>query len=119
MAEKEKMEIVVDGITVHNPNVVELRKPVIFEGKEYTEFDLSPLEEWTGQDLIDTQKAYEKATGGTTSPIEALVPESNLEYTMFIAARVTGLPIELFRKLKARDAKQVKAKIILFFNSEV
>lgn len=119
MAEEEKTEIVVNGITVLSPNLISLNNPITFEGKKYTGFDLSPLEDWTGQDLIDAQKAYKKVAGDTFSPIEALVPESSLEYALFIAARVTGLPIELFKKLKARDAKQVKAKVIFFFNSEV
>lgn len=42
--------------TAEKKIVVEFKKPYKFEGKEYTELDLSGLEKLTVQDVIDVQR---------------------------------------------------------------
>ena len=52
-----------------NKNIVELSKKMTFEGKEYTEVDLSALDELTTADLIQAQKMLTRM-GGVASVLE-------------------------------------------------
>jgi hypothetical protein len=100
---------------VLNPLIWEFKRPYNFEGKEYAFVDLNKLENWTCDDLIKVSKKYNKFSGGDNSFLAAIVPEANNEYNMFLAAEVTGLPIEFFKNLPARELGTLRAKLISFF----
>lgn len=114
-----KSKMLVDGAEVKNPLVVTLKKPVQFEGDEIAEINLSGLEELTCDDLIGINRDFAKAMGQDYTPMDVIVPEYNLAYDIFVAARVSGLPLEFFKRLSARESGALKLKIALFFNSEV
>jgi hypothetical protein len=92
--------------------VVKFGKPYKFEGKEYTEVDLSGLEDLSAEDMISADKYLSK--NGSFS----VVPEMALEYACFIAAKCSGQPIEFYRQLPAKEAIKVKNKVTGFFYGE-
>ena len=47
-----------------------------------------------------------------------VLPETNLEYTLIIAASASGLPIEFFKTLVPKDAMKVKNRVTSFFFGE-
>lgn len=93
-----------------NAGLVKLSKPYTFEGKTYTEIDLSGIAEMTGEDMAEAEKFLTRT--GTVSP---LLPEMTMEYACFIANRATGLPVEFFKRLPAKDAVKVKNRVTSFF----
>lgn len=105
MAEKET-KVVVDG------DILKLTRTYEFEGEKISEIDFSGLENVTANDMIKAQKVLSN-TGTVT-----VLPETNLEYTLIVAAGCTGLPIEFFKQLKPRDAMKVKNRVTGFFFGE-
>ena len=87
-------------------------KPYKFEGKEYTELDLSGLEDITAENMIAADKYL------VANSVMAVQPEANMLYTLFIASSVTGLPIEFFRALSPKDAIKIKNRVTVFFYGE-
>ena len=92
--------------------LVRFSKPYNFEGQDYTEIDLSDLENLSARDMIAAEKYLAK--NGIISPI----PEMTMEYIGFIANRATGKPIEFFKGLPPKDAVRVKNKVSSFFYGE-
>ena len=92
--------------------VVKFSKPVRFEGKEYREIDLSGLEDMTTEQLRMAERLYERS--GAFSALK----EMNVEYCCYVAAVATGMPIELFWSLSAKDGTRIKSKVSSFFMSE-
>lgn len=91
-----------------NEMIVKLSKPYCFDETTYTEIDLSGLENLTGADLCAAQRNLSSA--GSSS----VVPETDYIYTLFLAARAAGLPIEFFQGLSAPDAVFVKNMVSHF-----
>ena len=91
--------------------IITLSKKYSFEGKDYEKVDLSGIENLTGNDLLDADKAF-AATGGF-----APVPELTLPYTFAVAATSTSLPVEFFNGLPAKDALKVKNEVVRFLNN--
>lgn len=88
--------------------ILKLRKPYTFEGKEYTELDLSGLEDTTAEDLAAVNRVLSKS--GVVSPM----PEMTQDFCMHMAARVCKLPIEFFKRLPAREAIRLKNTVTGF-----
>lgn len=82
--------------------VLRFKKPYSFEGETYTEVDLSGLEDVSAADLCKVGKLAKKDNG--VDPI----PEMSLSYAIYMAARVTGKPIEFFQRLPAQEAIKLK-----------
>jgi hypothetical protein len=99
-------DVVVDGSTT-----IVLSQKYNFEGKEYATIDLSGLENLTAQTMIQADKFLNRS--GNFS----ILPEMSLEYTLFVAANASGLPVEFFYQLKPRDALRVKNAVTGFFYS--
>ena len=112
-------EIVVDGVTIKEPLKIKFSKPTMFEGNECTGIDLSALNDWTCDDLIKANNLYEKIHGNETNPLKAYLPEADIEYCFFLAAKAANKPIEFIKKLPAKEGKKIQTAIIFFFNSEV
>lgn len=93
--------------------VLRFQKPYSFEGETYTEVDLSGLEDLSAADLCKVGKMVKKTDG--VDPIA----EMSLPYAIFMAARVTGKPIEFFQQLPAREAVKLKNLVVGFLYGEV
>lgn len=85
--------------------LIKFSKPVTFEGREYTEADLSGLADMTATDMIAVSKFVN---------VTSVLPETSLEYALHMAARATDLPVELFMKLSMKDTMKVKSKVTGF-----
>lgn len=91
---------------------MKLSKVYDFEGTKVSEIDFSGLENLTANDMIKANKVLNNS-GNVT-----VLPETNLEYTLVIAASATDYPIEFYKQLAPRDAIKVKNKVISFFFGE-
>lgn len=92
--------------------LVVFKKPYTFEGKEYTEIDLSGIEDMTGDQLIFAHRQFAKSKG------VSLTPELDPGYAAIVGGIVTDKPIEFFRRLPAKELAKVKRVISGFFFSE-
>lgn len=89
--------------------VVTLAKPYNFEGKTYTEIDLSGLEDMTAADMIAVTKRINGMSGSSV-----LMPEVSMEYSVHLAARATKQPVEFFIQLPMKEALKVKNRVTGF-----
>lgn len=95
--------------------VIKFKKPYKFEGKEYTEVDLSGLDELQASDMIAVNKYMQRTSGG----IIDVMPEVSMEYACVLASKAAKLPIEFFTSLPPREAMKVKNRVMGFlFGSE-
>ncbi len=92
--------------------VIKFKKPYKFEGKEISEIDLSGLENITGNDMVQVNKALSKQ--GQLPVLQ----EMQLEYAQEMAARVTGLPVEFFKGLSAKHSMKLKNTVSNFIHGE-
>lgn len=94
--------------------VIKFKKPYHFEGKEYTEIDLSGLDDLQASDMIAVNKYMQRTTSGID-----VMPEVSLEYACVLASKAAKLPIEFFTSLPPREAMKVKNRVMGFlFGSE-
>ena len=93
--------------------VLRFQKPYSFEGETFTEVDLSGLEDLSAADLCKVGKMVKKTDG--LDPIA----EMSLPYAIYMAARVTGKPLEFFQQLPAREAVKLKNLVVGFLYGEV
>ena len=80
-----------------------------FEGKTYSEVDLSGMDDLTAKDMIEAEKYLFKT--GTVSAL----PDQAVGYVCFIASKISDQPIEFFMGLSPRDMNRVKNKVTGFF----
>ncbi|MCI2105403.1 MAG: phage tail assembly protein [Intestinimonas sp.] len=90
--------------------VLKFRKPYLFDSREYTEVDLSGLEDATAKDLEAVGRIMEKKVKGTNPA----TMEMTMDYTQLLANRITGLPLEFFKNLPAREAMTLKTTVVGF-----
>lgn len=93
-------------------DVFKLNKAIEFEGITYESFDLSGLEDLSGEEYASLLKQAEKIDG------ESMVPEKSLTFAFLAAAKVTGKPYDLFFHLKGKDASKLRYNIGSFFLAE-
>ena len=89
--------------------VIKFKKPFFFEGKEYTELDLSGLDNLTASDMIAVNKYMQRTSSGID-----VMPEVSLEYACMLASKAAKLPIEFFTKLPPKEAMKVKNRVMGF-----
>ena len=89
--------------------VLKLKKPYKFEGKEYTEIDLSGLEDLSAADMISVNKYLDRQSSGIQ-----VMPEVSLEYACVLASKATKQPIEFFTGLSPKVAIKVKNRVMGF-----
>lgn len=89
--------------------IVRFDKPFRFDKKEYTEVDLSGLENMTGNDMLEVERTLRLM--GLTSALSDLSVMGIFTYAMM----ASGLPLEFFKDLPLREAKRVKTRILNFF----
>jgi hypothetical protein len=90
-----------------NGKYIFLKTPIDFEGENYEKIDLSGLDELTGNDLKKIDRMYRRISRGIT----AMTKELDLTYIQLVAAEATGLPIEFFDALKAKDSTTVEVVV--------
>lgn len=90
--------------------VLKFKKPYTFDGKQYNEVDLSGLEDATAKDLEAVGRILEKQGKG----MNPATMEMTMGYAQLLANRVTGLPIEFFKNLPAKEAMALKTTVVGF-----
>lgn len=89
--------------------ILTLKKPYKFEGQEYTEIDLTGLENLTAQDMISVNKILSRSSTGID-----VMPEVSLEYACILASKAAKQPIEFFTGLPPKVAIKVKNRVMGF-----
>ena len=90
-----------------NPKLIELARPYKFDDKEYTEIDLSGLDDLTIKDaVLIIKKLYNEGEMAVM-----ITPETATAYTDALAAAATKLPIEFFQLLPIGASKKVRQTV--------
>lgn len=94
--------------------VVELSTPYTFEGQEYTEIDITKIQEMTIKDAIDIQSQLfsEQEVAGM------VVSETTTAFTRALAAKASGLPIEFFKLAPRNVSRKISQTVRGFINTE-
>lgn len=90
--------------------VLRFAKPYKFGGVEYTEVDLSGLEDVTAGVLENVGKITAKKNPGMNPALQ----EMSLTFCTYLAQRVAKLPLEFFTGLPAKEAIKLKALVTNF-----
>ena len=90
--------------------VLRFGKPYKFGGQEYTEVDLSGLEDVTAGALENVGKIAAKKNTGMNPALQ----EMSLTFCIYMAQRVAKLPLEFFEKLPAKEAIKLKTIVTGF-----
>lgn len=90
--------------------ILRFSKPYKFDGREYTEVDLSGLEDVTAGALENVGKIVSKKNPG----MNPALLEMSMPFCNYLAQRVAGLPLEFFAGLPAKEAIKLKAMVTNF-----
>ena len=90
--------------------VLRFGKPYKFGGQEYTEVDLSGLEDVTAGVLENVGKIAAKKNPGMNPALQ----EMSMTFCTYLAQRVAKLPLEFFTGLPAKEAIKLKALVTNF-----
>ena len=85
--------------------MITLKKPINFEGTQYTKIDLSGLENITATDMVEVNRLLNRR--GNVDFLQ----EMTLEYALNLAARASGLPVEFLMQLSPWAAMQVSRSL--------
>ncbi len=110
--DKDIIEFVPAENVEDEDRIVKFSKTYKFEGREYSEVDLSGLENITAVDMIEADKYLVR------NAVVSMQPEANLSYTIFLASRVTKIPIEFFKGLNMKDAIKIRLAVANFCYAE-
>lgn len=113
--EKPVQEIIEEDDDEDMSMVIKFKVPYKFEHKEYTEIDLSGLENITATDMIAVNRHMDRTSGGGLN----VMPEVSLEYACVLASKATQMPVEFFLGMPPKQAMKVKNRVMGFlFGSE-
>lgn len=90
--------------------ILRFGKPYKFGGMEYTEVDLSGLEDVTAGVLESVGKIVSKKAPG----MNPALLEMSLQFCNYLAQRVAKLPLEFFTGLPAKEAIKLKTMVTGF-----
>lgn len=90
--------------------VLRFGKPYKFGGQEYTEVDLSGLEDVMAGVLENVGKIAAKKNPGMNPALQ----EMSLTFCTYLAQRVAKLPLEFFTGLPAKEAIKLKTLVTNF-----
>ena len=90
--------------------VLRFAKPYKFGGVEYTEVDLSGLEDVTAGVLENVGKITAKKNPGMNPALQ----EMSMTFCTYLAQRVAKLPLEFFTGLPAKEAIKLKTIVTNF-----
>lgn len=94
--------------------VVKFNKPYRFEGKEYTEVDMSGLERLTVKDAIEVQRQLFNQQEVAAS----LLTETTTAFARALAVKATGRPVEFFQQMPRGASKLVSRAVREYMNVE-
>ena len=97
-----------------NGIIVKFTKPYVFENEEYTEVDMTGLQNLTIQDAINAQAAIFSEHEDTSMSL----CEMGTAFAREIAAKASGLPIEFFKLMPIRESRKVKQTVQNFMDVE-
>ena len=101
-----------NGQDNENSLYVEFDRPFVFEGEDTIQgIDMSGIENLTTTDLVEVEKKFYRQ--GITS----FNPENTTAYAKFVAQRATGLPVELFDQIPAKEMLKIRKVVVNFFFS--
>ena len=116
-AEREDMEALEaqagaeDGEDTEQEDLIlRFAKPYKFGGQEYTEVDLSGLEDTTAGDLARCAKITTRKHKG----LNTATLEMTTEYSITMAHIVTKLPLEFFEHMPSKSAIELKGIVVGF-----
>lgn len=89
-------------------NIIELKKPYVFDDEELNSIDLTGLENLTMQDAIEAQKAV---IGAGEDKIILYAPEASQAFIDEVAARATGRPVEFFNGMPIGLSSRVRSAV--------
>lgn len=92
--------------------ILELVRTYPFEGEKISSLDFSGIENLTAENMIRANMIMED------SGVASTVPENTMYYALIIAAEATGIPIEFFKKLRPKDAVNVRRMVTRSFFGE-
>lgn len=87
---------------------VKFGKPYNFEGDMYDGIDLSGLYNLTMRNLNNIEKKFYRLA------VTSFNPENTITYSMLVAQEASGLPIEFFEQLPAKDMIIIKRCVVNF-----
>lgn len=87
---------------------VKFGKPYNFEGDMYDGIDLSGLYNLTMRNLNNIEKKFYRLA------VTSFNPENTITYSMLVAQEASGLPIEFFEQLPAKDMIIIKRYVVNF-----
>ena len=90
--------------------ILRFAKPYKFGGQEYTEVDLSGLEDVTAGVLESVGKIVSKKAPG----LNPALLEMSMQFCNYLAQRVAKLPLEFFTGLPAKEAIKLKTMVTGF-----
>lgn len=91
-----------------NDLLIPLKKTIKFEGQQYDKIDLTGLKDVNAKDMVGINRLMTKA-GNVNS-----VQELTLEYALYMANIVTGLPLEFFDQIPPYAAIAIKRCVVDF-----
>lgn len=100
-------EIVIDG-----EQVINLKKPLIYDGTEYKSLTIN-FEELTGQDLLDAEREI-IVTDRNIAPVK----EFDKGYLSVVVAKAAKVPTEMVRLLGAKDFSKLTIEAQNFLMNE-
>ncbi len=92
--------------------ILKLVRTYQFEGEEISSLDFSRIGDLTAENMIRANSIMEDNGVSTT------VPENTMYYALIIASDATGMPIEFFKKLRPRDAVNIRRLVSRCFFGE-
>lgn len=95
-----------------NEFYVKFSKPITWEDKEYSGVDMSGLEQLSGRQYCEAVKKFTSAGNIDT------MMQMNPNFACIIGSMVTGLPIEFFYDLPARELNAIKNRVSIYFFKE-
>lgn len=99
---------------VTNEMLVTFKKPYHWEDHDYTEVDLSGLDNLTTLDLEDAYRQYANDAGLNL----ATIAEFSYEYASILASKVTKKPIEFFMQMPPKAIMEVRRVVRNYFFGE-
>lgn len=93
------------------PAYVRFSRPYVFEEETFDGIDMSCLEGISTRDMMEIEKRFYRF--GITS----MNPENTLAYAKLVMQKASGLPIEFFEGLPAKEMMKIKGKVVSFFYS--
>jgi len=95
--------------TKNEDRILKLANKYEFEGDTISELDFSDMDNISAKDMIQANNMLTRA-GRVVA-----MPETDMQYVLFIAHLATHKPLEFFDMLKPRDAIKVKNKVTGYF----